>query len=418
MGSLTGSQAKICTTHQLNWTNEPIKMLGVIIPLGLEQELIEDLNFNPLLQKAANVTSIWKVRTISLSGRILFVNSLVASLFVYKMQVFANIGANILQKLDQIIKNFIWKVGRTKISHKILTKDKAQGGLRLVDVSARQKALKAQWIVFIHNDDFWANVFFSKMNINIGKAIWECNIVLKDVKLFISKELYVFWYDVLCAWAEYSFCSPKDVSQVLNQFIWCNSFIRVANRPYVIQNALNAGLTRIEQLYNTLGVPKSFEILTMDYPGCLTWFEYMQLWYAIPYNWKRIVAVHFNQQTHYFIQSKFVRIANESKISQIVYSQLVDEQNAVMKRKERWERKLKANITIKEFLNSFRDIYTLTVSTKLRDFQYRLLISVIVTNRTLHLWKLKDDENCSFYGKHPEEEIHLFCECEQVKGLW
>ena len=63
-------------------------------------------------------------------------------------------------------------------------------------------------------------------------------------------------------------------------------------------------------------------------------------------------------------------------------------------------------------------MYACTKSTKLRDFQYRVLHSTLVTNDKLSMWGIINDESCSFCHNAPETIIHLLIECETSKKLW
>lgn len=106
------------------------------------------------------------------------------------------------------------------------------------------------------------------------------------------------------------------------------------------------------------------------------------------------------------------------KCSNLVYSSLIQCENSLIPRKNRWEHKLNISIEMSEFLKHFKAIYQTTIATKYRDFQYRLLIGNIITNRLLFLWKKSDTQMCSFCKLYIEDEIHLFCECNRIKTVW
>ena len=59
-----------------------------------------------------------------------------------------------------------------------------------------------------------------------------------------------------------------------------------------------------------------------------------------------------------------------------------------------------------------------TKSTKLINFQYRLLHRVLPTNLFLTKIKIKQDPNCSFCHNYHENLIHLFWDCEIVSAFW
>ena len=84
---------------------------------------------------------------------------------------------------------------------------------------------------------------------------------------------------------------------------------------------------------------------------------------------------------------------------------------AVMKYRVSW---LKTGIDInyEEYTLTFRNIYAITGNTKLRDFQYRLLLNKLVFNEDLCKWKKRDNDKCTFCGKYTETARHIFVDCE------
>ena len=53
-----------------------------------------------------------------------------------------------------------------------------------------------------------------------------------------------------------------------------------------------------------------------------------------------------------------------------------------------------------------------------RDFQSRILNSILVRNDKLSRWGIMTDESCSFCHSTPESIMHLLRECEISKRLW
>ena len=60
----------------------------------------------------------------------------------------------------------------------------------------------------------------------------------------------------------------------------------------------------------------------------------------------------------------------------------------------------------------------MTKSTKLIEFQFKLLHKRLPINSYLFKIKIKDNKNCSFCKMQKEEIIHLFWSCEHVTLLW
>ena len=70
-------------------------------------------------------------------------------------------------------------------------------------------------------------------------------------------------------------------------------------------------------------------------------------------------------------------------------------------------------------LKFYKQTGRLTLSTKLRSFQYRLINFAIVTNVQLCKWKVKDSPKCTFCNDKEETYLHLFAQCQTVHNyLW
>lgn len=119
-----------------------------------------------------------------------------------------------------------------------------------------------------------------------------------------------------------------------------------------------------------------------------------------------------------FRYNNFERLSNETKISKIVYEKLISESCSIDKVRQKWQNRLAVVIDEKEFSNLFKAITKVTINTKLRDFQYRFLHNNIVTNFHLKIWKIRQDDMCTFCNSVREYTVHLFVECRYSKQIW
>ena len=92
--------------------------------------------FNDIVQKAKNVANSWSMRSVTLIGKVLVVNTLISSLFVYHMLTLPMMMRMQVANIESIIKNYLWNSKHPKIPMHILQKDKNDGGLRLVNIVA------------------------------------------------------------------------------------------------------------------------------------------------------------------------------------------------------------------------------------------------------------------------------------------
>ena len=86
----------------------------------------------------------------------------------------------------------------------------------------------------------------------------------------------------------------------------------------------------------------------------------------------------------------------------------INDETILTKYFDRWENSALWYDGFKRYKIAFQNMYKITYSTKLRDFQYRLLLNKIITNTKLHAWALADDDLCTFCGGKSETVEHLF----------
>ena len=71
---------------------------------------------------------------------------------------------------------------------------------------------------------------------------------------------------------------------------------------------------------------------------------------------------------------------------------------------------------------TWKDVYILprivTINTRLRVFQYKVLNNALFLNKHLYIFKLRDTQICSFCNQEDETVIHLFANCYKSKTLW
>ena len=126
IGSLKDSKAQYYTEKPLNWTADPINVLGITISNNIKEDAV--VNYQKVISRAKCVLKQWSGRSLSLFGKIQVVNTLIASLFVYQMAVLPKMPENLIVELELVLEKFIWNGHKPKIPTKILSSPKAMGG--------------------------------------------------------------------------------------------------------------------------------------------------------------------------------------------------------------------------------------------------------------------------------------------------
>ena len=275
IGSLRHSDAQLYNLSQFAWSNRDINVLGVTIA----HDDILGKNYNNMVEKVRTILNKWNNRNLSLIGKIQVVNTLIASLFVHKMMVLPNIPKRIIKNLENIIREFIWNGKKAKIAFKTLQNRKEDGGLNLVNLENKEKALKSTWPQILNQEKEYAQMVYGQLRCSVlAEDIWRCNLTPEDAQKY--KTSNSFWREVLTAWSEYNAWHNRHIE---NQIIWYNSKIKIGNKPIMWNDVHQRGLKYVHQLFEDQEFKTDVKILR-EYG--LTKIRYNSLKTALPQDWK------------------------------------------------------------------------------------------------------------------------------------
>ena len=200
VGSMKDSDAMLYTQKPTAWKNDVINVLG--IDIASDPEIVMK-NYDKCCEKMKKVFCSWKNRGLSLLGKISVINTLVASLFIYKFMTIPNLPQSGLNAIEEEMNKFIWNGKRAKIPLRVLKRSKKDGGLGLVDLKKRQDAVKITWIQLLQSDEKLEKLVYSLIAPRMKNDIWKCNIKEADVKGVFKVD--DFWLQVLKAWAKINY---------------------------------------------------------------------------------------------------------------------------------------------------------------------------------------------------------------------
>ena len=363
-----------------------------------------------------NMCKIWKSRKLTIYGKVLIINSVILSQLIYKMSCLPNIPDKVKTSIKRMCSNFLWNSHTPKIQHNILINNYDEGGIKLIDLNAKEKAIKISWIKrLLTKESNWTNIAIRKFKI-IGNKIWNANLNEKDADNLIDKNCVSIWPDVLKAWSTYNFHEPE--TGVLNQFMWLNSHIKIGKKPVLFQKAFNNNILHIKDI-RTNNRFLNFDELENKYGKTINFVQYYSLTTVIKKKWGHILNSEINNEEIPNPNQNINSIISDNKMSKTVYHKLIKTyKKTPEKPKHKWENILQIKIDEDIWLNYFTNIYLHTNYNKLRYFQYRILNNILVTNDKLKIWKILDNDNCTFCNIHKETVIHLLIECDAVKHIW
>ena len=411
IGSIRNTNAKFFSARRVQWSNEPLHILGIWF--DHDEDKVKELNVKPITEKVKNVLEVWKLRGLSLMGKIQIVNTLIASLFVYKNAVLPKMCDTLVNGLKKIITEFVWNGKKAKIAWNTLTALKSDGGLGLADIACRDTAQKANWVFKLVKNKAIRTISEEIINHGMGTDFWECNLVSKDVDILFPK-VGSFWRDVMTSWFGLTRPMPDSKSDILNQSLWYNTILKREGKPYFNKKLYEAGMKKISDMTNRNGTFISFEHFSEKF-GSKDFVTFQGIKKSIPQEWIKKIKQDLETETTANNVQKWKGLKNTA---QIIYRKLKNDPNVNMSYVRRWEKLLEHKVLLEDVNRYIRNIYSMTISTKLRSFQYRLLHHAIITNVQLERYGIKDSPLCTYCNEELETVKHLFCECKKIEPLW
>ena len=131
IGVLKGVQVAVCGMRCVDLKNDTLKILGT--HFSYNEKLKEERNFYTTVTNIQRVLKIWKMRNLTLEGKIVIFKTLAISKIVFQSMI-TPVPRHIVNELERIQKAFLWKNSSPKIKHETLCNDYKDGGLKNIDI--------------------------------------------------------------------------------------------------------------------------------------------------------------------------------------------------------------------------------------------------------------------------------------------
>ena len=418
IGSKCGSSEIQLPERNFKWPNHKVKALGVW--LSVDPETTATLNYDEKLEKVRNTLSCWKYRRLTLIGKITVLKSLVVSQLVYVLSPL-RLNVKAIKEVNKLFFSFLWNGKGDKIKRNVIINDYSCGGLRMIDIFSFSKSLKATWIqkyLDKENQSKWKLFFDLDLEAFGGTAALTGNLSTKDTKNTLKlKDSFVS--EILTFWAEVNF-EDRIISKhhFLDQSLWHNSLIRIDNCPIFYPEWHRKGVTKVKHLKDDsdnflslleLQTRYSLKVCPLKYCGLLSALEL--LWNTHKDNFTT------NDSKNESFSASFLKAR---KASSFVYAKLISGKSAAPSQtQQKWleDCNIKEDECVK-WHETYQLASKCTTSTRLVEFQFKLLHRRIATNEFLTKIGLQDNPNCFFCKEEPEKLNHLFWACSKVTSFW
>ena len=152
-----------------------------------------------------------------------------------------------------------------------------------------------------------------------------------------------------------------------------------------------------------------------------SYFKWYQVLNSIPNSWKKILlndggnCYNLLYLKHHLIKNNLI-LALEKLSPAELYSLLIVTRNSIPS-SQKYHKDLFTAVDVE-----WKDIYLLprkvTIDTKLRIFQYKILNNILYLNKHLFIFRKKENKFCSYCLTEEETTRHIFAICQKTNCLW
>ena len=203
---------------------EGVKSLGIFF--SYNTTLKDKMNFGSIANEMKTITNLWRLRRLTVFGKITLIKSLLLSKLTYKATMLC-VPEEVIKSITSLIFNFLWS-GPDKVKRKSTFGEFDRGGLRMTDVQMLIKSLKLTWISRLVSGEHkpWKRYIESKL-----ETVGGVNLFLRsNFDMAKQENLYNisnFYKDVLRCWQNIKTCNKNPQNEIL----WNNKDFLVDGKP-------------------------------------------------------------------------------------------------------------------------------------------------------------------------------------------
>ena len=414
IGPIKNTDISLDLDYKVAWTNGPIEVLGISLSPNITETAI--VNYSTVIEKIDKTIKLWSTQKLTLYGKISIINTVLLSKLIYRLSCLPSPNELTIKVIEDKFIDFLWGAKkRHAISKGTITNNRHNFGLKFPCIKTKDNSLKIAWVKRIMDNDLSYISPFLDENIIIDLHLFfQCNLMVPDLETAWRSKPSIFWIDVLTTWCKANYRKSTEIEHPDDEIIWFNSNIRINGMVVFLDNMYRNGVIRIKDLKKDNNAFLSFEEFMIKYPNTRIHFlQYHSIINAMPVSYKKQTIIMYPKK------SAFFSLLSVKKVSKKYYNSTIDNPDYFpIKAFERHSRHL-PNLQRETFKNSLEIMYTCTRSTKLRDFQYRLLHMTLTTNKeAFHFYKKVPSDRCTFCKTSQEDIHHILLYCKYTKVLW
>lgn len=418
---LLPNKKNIDTGVSVALTTKPEKVLGVPI----SKDKIQNQYWESISEKLVKKIAPWKIRNLSIVGKIYIIKSLAMSQVLYGCEM-TLIDQCQITKIMDIIWDFLWDGKQCKMDKEVCKLPRYMGGLGMPDLYTIVKVRRVKMLIKIlqSNDDApWSVLpkkyfrcldskydlpYFALLTDDATKEINNCNIPL------FYKEALLF-YQELCR-------KGRQYENNEDEILWCNSKLVHNNCVFTYHHWSKSGIQRISDLIDNSSFKESEIHEKLIHKAGFT-FEIYSIKKSTPGYWisnTECLKVTFSSLESILNVRFEIPSVGIKKLADLTSSDLYKiflyTKHAECKSENYWISKFPDkgidfdNWYMYNFINK-------CTPNKCLDFNWKIFHGQVNTEKKLQLMNYSDGK-CSLCKVKLENLEHLLFDCIEVNGIW
>jgi len=383
----------------LTWKENTIKVLGIIFN---RTEIVDKETYSIALNKLKSKLNMWKMRKLSLIGKIQIIKTFGVSQILYITNM-VGCSEKFLGDVKSYIYDFLWN-GKDKVKRSVMIANYSEGGLKMVDISSVIRTQKIIWIKryfenYIHPWKEYLKHLIGKLGGNFvlfgGVEIKNVNTPLFYLRCINETNRYIDGN------------MDNFPHTVYHQSVWHNKAIAIKKKSLFSKELSGHGIKQIKDCFNSRGVIKEWNEIH-GAPSAL----FLQ-WYSCVASLKKADIRQCpdinNLCNNECIIDKILAL-NHKKI----YNYFV---NDVISERPSNELKLIQQYSFENIEYVYTLPFNVCIDSRLRAFQFRCIKDIVYLNERLLKMNLVDDDLCSLCMLAKETPVHFFVKCTYAMDL-
>ena len=151
IGVKNGVKMAFCVTKCIDLTDDIIKILSIFF--SYNKKLEQEKSFLKHIVKIQNILKLWKLKNVTIEGRIVVFKSLAISKIIH-LEVVTELPTLTINYLTKIQIEFVWKWENLKIKNSTLCNDYENDGQKSLDIFSKVVSLQCSWIKRLFDNNF------------------------------------------------------------------------------------------------------------------------------------------------------------------------------------------------------------------------------------------------------------------------